>query len=69
MNKKVNFSVAQDAEYTTYCMKEALRYRPAVNHSQFMICKKDVTLGKYNFKKGDELTIAFEGLAQNPNEW
>ena len=34
LRQKLTFDVAQDAEYTTYCMKEALRYRPSVTMSQ-----------------------------------
>lgn len=58
--------VAQELEYTTMVMKEALRIQPAAANSEFYDCTEDVTLGKYHFKKGDLFSIHFMGTGHNP---
>ena len=60
---------AQDLEFTTMVMQEALRYRPSAGISQIYELKEDGKIGKYFFKKGDLVCIIFEALGHNPAEW
>ena len=46
LNKVITLESAQDLEYTTMLMQEAMRYRPAASLSQLYFMRKDVTLGK-----------------------
>ena len=60
---------AQDLEYATMVMQEALRFRPSAPNSHFYYLKEDCKLGKYSFKKDDKLLIMFEALGHNSDEW
>ena len=57
---------AQDLEYATMVMQEALRYRTPAGMSQFYTPRHDLSLGKYHFKKGDIIEINFEAIHHDP---
>ena len=57
---------AQDLEYATMLMQEALRFRTPAATSSFYTPRHDLTLGKYNFKKGDLIQINFEAIHHDP---
>ena len=69
LNEKVSIESAQDLEFTNQCMQEALRYCPPSPTSQIYFATEDVKLGKYYFKKGDQLCINMLALHHNPKEW
>ena len=50
-------------------MSEALRISPAIPVSHFYEANKDLTLGKYPFKKGDIIIANFLALGHSPEEW
>lgn len=49
LDKVLTLETAQDLEYMTMVMMEALRFRPAAPNSEFYTPKKTVKLGKYTF--------------------
>ena len=68
LDKIVTMDSAQDLEYTTMVMMEALRFRPA--GAQIHTPKHDVTLaGKYHIKKGDMLQVVLEAIHHDPAQW
>ena len=50
-------------------MLEALRYEAPIPMSTGIYLKKDLKLGKYNFKEGDVIMNNFHGLHHNSSEW
>ena len=69
LDKILTMEKAQDLEFATMVMQEALRFRPPVHASHYYFLKDDCKLGQYNFKKGDILCILFEALGHNSAEW
>ena len=69
LDKVLTTERAQDLEYATMVMQEGLRYQPSSPMSFLYYAKEDVTLGKYNFKKGDEFVLCFEGVGHSTAQW
>ena len=69
LDKALTTERAQDLEYATMVMLEGLRFQPSIPASFQYYAREDVTLGKYNFKKGDEFGISFEGCGHNSAQW
>ena len=67
--KLLNIESVQELEYTSMVVSEALRFRPSVPFSHYYTPTKDVTLGKYSFKKGDVLAICFDAIGRDPDQW
>ncbi len=51
------------------CLQETLRLNGPSVSSMMFEPTQDVKLGKYNFCKGDILSISMQGLHTNVNEW
>lgn len=56
----------QELDYITWINHEALRLSPPLQSGMFYEAKRDVTLGRYHFKRGDMLTISLEALGHDP---
>lgn len=62
MSKIVNMENCQDMSYLNCVIQETLRFEPPATGVSHIICLEDVTLGKYQFKKGDLVQPYMRGL-------
>lgn len=69
LDKVTTLEAAQDLEFVTMVLKEAIRYRTPAPTSQIYYLKRHLTAGDYNLQENDIILINSEALHSDPDQW
>lgn len=62
-------TTSADLKFLSWVIDETLRFNPPIPSTEQFRVAKDCKLGKYDVKKGVQLSFYIHGVHYNPNEW